>query len=56
MDKIPSIIPEGETTGRKEITSFNVHPEGESIALTARGRVFIVPAGEGRVSGWAGAG
>lgn len=30
------------------LTSAHVHPSGESIVLTARGRVFVAPVGEGR--------
>ena len=31
------------------LTSVNIHPEGESIVLTARGRVFVASSGEGRL-------
>ena len=31
------------------LTSAHVHPEGGSIVLTARGRVFVAPVGEGRL-------
>jgi tricorn protease len=31
------------------LTSMALHPEGESVVLTARGRVFVAPAGEGRL-------
>ena len=31
------------------LTSVHVHPEGKSVVLTSRGRVFVVPAGEGRL-------
>ncbi len=31
------------------LTSVHVHPSGDSIVLTARGRVFVAPAGEGRL-------
>jgi tricorn protease len=31
------------------LTSAHVHPAGESIVLTARGRVFVVPVGDGRL-------
>ena len=31
------------------LTSAHVHPAGESIVLTARGRVFMAPVGEGRL-------
>jgi tricorn protease len=31
------------------LTSAHVHPTGESIVLTARGRVFVAPAGNGRL-------
>jgi tricorn protease len=30
------------------LTSADIHPEGESLVLTARGRVFVVPAKAGR--------
>lgn len=30
-------------------SSAHVHPEGESVALTFRGRVFVAPAGQGRI-------
>ena len=30
------------------LTSARIHPEGESLVLTARGRVFVVPAKDGR--------
>jgi tricorn protease len=30
------------------LTSAHVHPEGESVVLTARGRVFVAPAKQGR--------
>lgn len=32
------------------LTSAHLHPEGESVVLTARGRVFVAPAGEGRLA------
>ena len=31
------------------LTSVHLHPKGESIVLTARGRVFVAPAGSGRL-------
>lgn len=31
------------------LTSVHVHPEGKSVVLTSRGRVFVAPAGEGRL-------
>ncbi|MCB0638065.1 MAG: PD40 domain-containing protein, partial [Lewinella sp.] len=31
------------------ITSVAMHPEGEQLVITARGRVFVVPAGDGRI-------
>jgi len=31
------------------LTSAHVHPTGESIVLTARGRVFVAPVGKGRL-------
>ncbi len=30
------------------LTSLHIHPEGESVVLTARGRVFVAPAKQGR--------
>ena len=30
------------------LTSLHVHPKGESVVLTARGRVFVAPAKQGR--------
>ena len=30
------------------LTSAHLHPNGESVVLTARGRVFVAPAGDGR--------
>ena len=30
-------------------SSANIHPDGESVALTLRGRVFVAPAGQGRI-------
>ena len=32
------------------LTSAHLHPEGESVVLTARGRVFVAPAGSGRLA------
>ncbi len=31
------------------LTSAHLHPEGESVVLTARGRVFVAPVGKGRL-------
>jgi tricorn protease len=31
------------------LTSAHIHPEGESVVLTARGRVFVAPGGAGRL-------
>jgi tricorn protease len=31
------------------VTSAHIHPEGASVVLTARGRVFVAPAGDGRL-------
>jgi tricorn protease len=31
------------------LTSAHVHPTGESIVLTARGRIFVAPVGKGRL-------
>ena len=31
------------------VTSVHVHPEGESVVLTSRGRVFVAPVGAGRL-------
>ena len=31
------------------LTSAHIHPEGESVVLTARGRVFVAPVGSGRL-------
>jgi tricorn protease len=31
------------------VTSAHLHPEGEAIVLTSRGRVFVAPAGKGRL-------
>jgi len=31
------------------LTSVHLHPKGESVVLTARGRVFVAPAGQGRL-------
>ncbi len=31
------------------LTSVHIHPEGKSVALTTRGRVFVAPAGQGRL-------
>ena len=32
------------------LTAARIHPEGESAVLTARGRVFVVPVGPGRLA------
>jgi tricorn protease len=31
------------------LTSVHIHPEGKSVVLTTRGRVFVAPAGQGRL-------
>jgi tricorn protease len=31
------------------LTSVHLHPKGEAVVLTARGRVFVAPAGQGRL-------
>ncbi len=31
------------------LTSAHIHPEGESVVLTSRGRVFVAPVGAGRL-------
>jgi tricorn protease len=31
------------------LSSAHIHPEGESVVLTSRGRVFVAPAGPGRL-------
>ena len=31
------------------LTSAHIHPDGESVVLTSRGRVFVAPAGPGRL-------
>lgn len=33
----------------ESLTSVHLHPKGESVVLTARGRVFVAPAGAGRL-------
>ncbi|MCH7825431.1 MAG: PD40 domain-containing protein, partial [Acidobacteria bacterium] len=38
-----------ETNPLQYLTSAHIHPEGDSIVLTARGRVFVAPAGSGRL-------
>ena len=38
-----------ETEPVQYLTSAHLHPEGESVVLTARGRVFVAPAGNGRL-------
>jgi tricorn protease len=37
------------TNPMQYLTSAHIHPEGESAVLTARGRVFVAPAGKGRL-------
>jgi tricorn protease len=37
------------TNPMQYLTSAHVHPNGESVVLTARGRVFVAPAGAGRL-------
>ncbi len=37
-----------ETDPLEYLTSIDLHPQGRSVALTARGRVFVFPAGQGR--------
>ncbi len=32
------------------LTSVHLHPKGESVVLTARGRVFVAPVGRGRLA------
>jgi len=34
----------------KYLTRVAIHPEGESVALTARGRVFVAPTTKGRLA------
>ena len=38
-----------ETEPVQYLTSAHLHPRGESVVLTARGRVFVAPAGNGRL-------
>jgi tricorn protease len=38
-----------ETNPMQYLTSAHIHPDGESVVLTARGRVFVAPAGNGRL-------
>lgn len=38
-----------ETETVQYLTSAHLHPQGESVVLTARGRVFVAPAGNGRL-------
>ncbi len=38
-----------ETDPMQYLTSAHLHPDGESIVLTARGRVFVAPVGNGRL-------
>ena len=33
----------------ESLTSVHLHPKGESVALTSRGRVFVAPTGPGRL-------
>ena len=33
----------------ESLTSVHLHPKGDSVVLTARGRVFVAPAGPGRL-------
>ena len=33
----------------ESLTSVHLHPKGESVVLTSRGRVFVAPAGPGRL-------
>ena len=33
----------------ESLTSVHIHPKGDSVVLTARGRVFVAPAGPGRL-------
>jgi len=33
----------------ESLTSVHLHPKGESVVLTSRGRVFVAPAGSGRL-------
>ena len=37
------------TDPMRYLTSAHIHPEGESVVLTARGRVFVAPTGDGRL-------
>ncbi|MGD2067357.1 MAG: S41 family peptidase [Gemmatimonadota bacterium] len=39
-----------ETEPMEHLTSVHLHPEGEAVVLTARGRVFVAPAGSGRLA------
>ena len=38
-----------ETEPVQYLTSAHLHPRGKSVVLTARGRVFVAPAGDGRL-------
>ena len=38
-----------ETDPVQYLTSAHLHPQGRSVVLTARGRVFVAPAGSGRL-------
>ena len=37
------------TNPMQYLTSAHIHPKGKSVVLTSRGRVFIAPAGDGRL-------
>jgi len=37
------------TNPMQYLTSAHIHPKGESVVLTSRGRVFVAPAGAGRL-------
>jgi tricorn protease len=38
------------TDPMKYLTEIAIHPEGKSVALTARGRVFVIPTKQGRLA------
>jgi len=38
-----------DTNPMQYLTSAHIHPDGDSVVLTARGRVFVAPAGNGRL-------
>jgi tricorn protease len=38
-----------ETEPAEHLTAVRLHPRGESVVLTARGRVFVAPRGSGRL-------